>query len=143
MRKKLITGFLLTTAFLLLVQPVLALKTRTSRGAATTRVYSTAGRVGSSVKFNGSRNGVIIYFSGLTNASSVTYSLSYTSNGISQGAMGTISNITTATDSRDLLFGTCSGGTCRYHQNITNAKLVITSKLKSGSTTRKTYKLKI
>jgi len=143
MKKKLAASFLLITAFMLLPQSALALKTRSSRGASSTRVYSTAGRVGSSVKFNGGRNGVIISFSGLSNAKSVTYSLSYNTNGIAQGAMGTISNITTSTDTRELLFGTCSGGVCRYHQNITNAKLVITSKLNSGSTTRKTYKIKI
>jgi hypothetical protein len=143
MRKKLTAGFLLVLAFLLLPQSVLALKARSSRGSSGSRVYSTAGRVGSSVKFNGGRNGLVIYFSGLTNAKSVTYTLSYESNGISQGAMGTISNITTATDSRELLFGTCSGGVCRYHQNISNAKLVITSKLKSGLTTRKTYRIRI
>jgi len=145
MRKKLIIFFLLAIFFLIVPQMALALKTRASRETSSSSggSYYIAGRVGSSVKFNAGRNGVIIYFSGLTNASSVTYSLSYESNGIPQGAMGTISNIATATDNRELLFGTCSGGVCRYHQNIINAKLVITSKLKSGYTTRKTYKIKI
>jgi hypothetical protein len=143
MKKKLAISFLIIVFFLLLPQSALALKIRSSRGASSTRVYSTAGRVGSSVKFNGGRNGVIISFSGLSNAKSVTYTLSYNTNGIAQGAMGTISNITTSTDTRELLFGTCSGGVCRYHQNITNAKLVITSKLNSGYTTRKTYKIRI
>lgn len=143
MKKKLAISLLLIVFFLLLPQSALALKIRSSRGTSSTRVYSTAGRVGSSVKFNGGRNGVIISFSGLSNAKSVTYTLSYNTNGIAQGAMGTISNITTSTDTRELLFGTCSGGVCRYHQNITNAKLVITSKLNSGYTTRKTYKIRI
>lgn len=145
MARKLITFFLLAVFFLALPPAALALKARTSRGGSGSSggSYYISGRVGSSVKFNAGRNGIIIYFSGLTNASSVNYSLSYESNGLSQGAMGTISNITTSTDTRELLFGTCSGGVCRYHQNITNAKLVITSKLRSGYTTRKTYRIRI
>lgn len=146
MIKKFIILLALIIFLLASTQTVLALKTRGSRGGSSGSgggSYYISGRVGSSVKFNAGRNGVIIYFSGLTNANSVTYSLSYNSNGIPQGAMGTISNITTSTDNRELLFGTCSGGVCRYHQNLTNASLVITSKLKSGYTTRKTYRIKI
>ncbi len=145
MARKLITFFLLAVFLLILPQGALALKTRTSRGGSGSSggSYYISGRVGSSVKFNTGRNGIIIYFSGLTNANSVNYSLSYESNGISQGAMGTITNPGVSVDTRELLFGTCSGGVCRYHQNITNAKLVITSKLKSGYTTRKTYRIKI
>lgn len=146
MVKKFIIPFALITFLLTSTQTALALKTRTSRGNSSGGgggSYYVSGRIGSSVKFNAGRNGVIINFSGLTNANSVTYSLSYNSNGIPQGAMGTISNIITSTDTRELLFGTCSGGVCRYHQNLTNASLVITSKLKSGYTTRKTYKIRI
>jgi len=143
MNKKLITFLVPIICLFLLPQTALALKTRALRGSSGTRVYSTAGRVGSSVKFNSSRTGLVISFSGLTNATSVNYSLSYNANGIPQGAMGTITNQEVSVDTRELLFGTCSGGVCRYHTNITNAKLVITSKLKSGYTTRKTYRIRI
>lgn len=81
--------------------------------------------------------------SGLNNASSVSYSLSYNANGIPQGVMGTIKPKSSKTETRELLFGTCSKNVCRYHTNISNAKLTITSKLKSGQTTRKTYNLKV
>ena len=144
MKKKSISFLLAIICLFLLPQMVLALKTRTSRGGGGSgSSYYIGARVGSSVKFNSSRTGLVISFSGLTNATSVTYSLSYNTNGIPQGAMGTITNPTVSVDTREVLFGTCSGGVCRYHQNITNAKLVITSKLKSGYTTRKTYKIKI
>lgn len=144
MARKFITFFLLIVFFLSLPPAVLALKTRTSRGGSSSgSSYYIGARVGSSVKFNSTRTGLVISFSGLTNATSVTYSLSYESNGIPQGAMGTITNPVVSVDTRELLFGTCSGGVCRYHQNITNAKLVITSKLKSGYTTRKTYLIRI
>ena len=133
--------FLLIFAFLSFTETTLALKARTKRGGSGGGSYLLSNRVGYSVRFNSTRTGLIISFSGLTNANSVNYSLSYETNGISQGAMGTITNPEVSVDTRELLFGTCSGGVCRYHQNITNAKLVITSKLKSGYTTRKTYRI--
>jgi len=140
MLKKLII-FLLIFAFSSFPETTLALKARTKRGGSGGGSYLLSNRVGYSVRFNSTRTGLIISFSGLTNANSVNYSLSYETNGISQGAMGTITNPEVSVDTRELLFGTCSGGVCRYHQNITNAKLVITSKLKSGYTTRKTYRI--
>ena len=142
MLKKLIV-FLLIFAFFSFPGTTLALKARTKRGSSGDGSYLLSNRVGYSVRFNSTRTGIVISFSGLTNANSVTYSLSYDANDIPQGAMGTITNSEVSVDTRELLFGTCSGGVCRYHSNITNAKLVITSKLKSGYTTRKTYKIKI
>jgi len=138
--------FLLIFAFLSFPETTLALKVRTKRGSSGSSgggSYLLSNRVGYSVRFNPNRTGLIISFSALTNANSVNYSLSYNANGIAQGAMGTITNPQVSTDSREILFGTCSGGVCRYHTNITNAKLVITSKLKSGYTTRKTYLIRI
>ncbi|MCJ7786822.1 hypothetical protein MUP06_01220 [Patescibacteria group bacterium] len=130
---------------LVITSETLAAKARTSRGSTSdSRSYvSTGGRVVTSVKFRGDRRAIIVYFSGLNNAISVNYSLTYNSNGIPQGAIGTMTNISGASDSRELLFGTCSHGVCRYHTGITEARLVITSKLKSGLTTRKSYKLKV
>jgi len=138
----LITIFLLS---LVLPLEILAAKPRTSRGTTggSKSYASSGGRVISSVKFRGDRRAIIINLAGLNNAKSVTYSLTYNSNGIAQGAMGTITNITSAVESRELLFGTCSHGVCRYHTGITDARLVITAKLKSGITTRKSYRLKV
>ncbi len=142
--KKIIIIISLLGFLAFLPQEVLALKARTKKTSATTTTTRTAGtRVASSVRFKPGRNGIIISLSGLTNAKSVSYELTYDTNGTPQGAMGTISNITSSADSRELLFGTCSGGVCRYHSGITNARLVITSKLKSGTTTRKSYRLKV
>lgn len=119
-----------------------ALKTRT-RSQTSTRTYTASNRITTSVRFTSGKTGLVISFSGLNNATSVNYSLTYNTNGIPQGAMGTITSPQVVTDSRELLFGTCSHGVCRYHTNITNAKLVITAKLRSGYTTRKTYRLRI
>ncbi|MCX6724909.1 MAG: hypothetical protein NTV20_02300 [Candidatus Shapirobacteria bacterium] len=123
-----------------------AAKARTSRGGSSgvsTGSVFTGGRVITSAKFRGDRRAIIVNFAGLNNATSVSYSLTYNTNGIPQGAIGTMTNISGASDSRELLFGTCSHGVCRYHTGIIDARLVITSKLKSGITTRKSYKLKV
>jgi hypothetical protein len=145
MRKQ-ISFFLALILLFLTPVGVLAAKVRTSRGGTTSSssgYISTSGRVVTSARFRGDRRAVIVSFAGLSNASSVNYSLTYDSNGIAQGAMGTMTNIAGSSDSRELLFGTCSHGVCRYHTGIINARLVITSKLKSGITTRKSYKLKV
>jgi len=144
--KRQISFFLALILFLIIPHQILAAKARTSRGGgtgSTSGSVSTSGRVTTSVRFRSDRRAAIISFAGLSNANSVNYSLTYDSNGIAQGAMGTMTNIAGSSDSRELLFGTCSHGTCRYHTGIINARLVITSKLKSGITTRKSYKLKV
>ena len=127
-----LTAFLSLSFLSFLPQETLALKIRSRQTSTVTSTRTTSNRVVSSVRFKSGKTGVIINLSGLNNAQSVSYELTYTGNGTSQGAMGTISNITSSTDSRELLFGTCSGGVCRYHSNINNARLVITSKLKSS-----------
>lgn len=146
MRKQ-ISFLLALILFLIIPHQILAAKARTSRSGggtgSTSGSVATSGRVTTSARFRSDRRAIIISFAGLSNASSVNYSLTYDSNGIAQGAMGTMTNIAGSSDSRELLFGTCSHGVCRYHTGITNARLVITSKLKSGLTTRKSYRLKV
>lgn len=135
------TLILLSSSF---ATPALAAKARTSRGAGTAISSGTAtsGRVLSSVRFKTNRLGVVLTLSGLNNASSVTYELTYTAAGIPQGARGTVSGAGN-TASRELLFGTCSKNVCRWHTNITAARLTVTSKLNSGITTRKAFRLKV
>lgn len=103
---------------------------------------STAGRVGVSVKFKSDRQAIIADFNNLGVASSVTYSLSYSHGGVNEGAGGTIS-ASGDTASRELLFGTCSKGVCRYHTGIKNAKFTVTSTLKGGKKVVKTFRLKV
>lgn len=138
-------GFLL---FLVLVGPVFAKKvlpraksggTTKSSGSATT-----AGRVGMSVRFRGDRRAIIVNFSNLTSARSVSYTLSYSTRGTTQGAGGSIDPSTTgASASRELIFGTCSHGVCRYDTGITNAKLVVTYTLANGKRYSKSFRLKV
>lgn len=94
-----------------------------------------------SPKLRGDRLALIVNFSGLLKVNSLSYALSYDTNGIPQGVVGTIAP-TYDTTQRELLFGTCSAGVCRYHSNLTNMKLTVTSNLKSGKRAIKTFRVK-
>jgi hypothetical protein len=87
------------------------------------------------------RLALLIDFSNLNLAKSVDYLLSYESNGVDQGVAGSIKPEGSSTN-RELLFGTCSKNVCRYHQNITGMKLVVTINLKSGKKIIKPFRVK-
>ncbi len=143
--KKFLIAFILTSlAFSILVSNVKAAKTRPPRGSVTgapvARTYTRG--INSTIRFRPDRLGLLINFSGFSGISTVTYTLTYDANGIPQGAMGTATP-ETGSEQRELLFGTCSHGACRYHTNITNARLVIDSQLTSGLIIRKPYRINI
>ncbi len=106
------------------------------------RVSSGAG-VGISVKFTNYKRAIVGTFTNLGIASSVTYQLTYTQSGINEGAGGSISDLSSGMTTRQLLFGTCSKGVCRYHTGIKNAKFVVTTTLKDGKKISKTFRLKV
>lgn len=97
----------------------------------------------SSVRLSRPTNSVVATLLNMKSTKRVDYILSYTANGISQGAMGSIIPSGQTTDSRDLYFGTCSKGVCTPHYNIRNATLTITTTLTSGASYIKRYTLKI
>ena len=146
MKQKFILALILSLIlFTLLTTFTLAAKTRPPRGSITntpvTRTYTQG--IHSHIQFRPDRLGLLINFSGFTNSiEAVTYTLTYTANGVPQGAMGTATP-ETGSEQREVLFGTCSHGVCRYHTNITNAKLTIDTKLSSGLTIRKPYRINI
>ncbi len=117
--------------------------------AAKPRVRATSSKSTSAVtsgyskaKLSRNTNSVVVTFVNLTNVSRITYTLSYTANGIEQGAMGSLVP-SGVTDSRDLYFGTCSHGVCTPHRGIQKATLIIETQLKSGKTNIKRYRIKI
>jgi len=103
-------------------------------------VYVSKG-VKSSVRFRSDRLGILLNFSNFDNLESGSYQLVYEADGVPQGAGGSI--ILGDTGVKELLFATCSGGVCTFHQNITNARLSIISVLKDGTTVLKPYRLKV
>lgn len=115
--------------------------------AAKKRVKSTAVSNTKSVSYSTAKlsrttNSIMLSFLNLSGVSKVTYELSYTANGIPQGAMGSVIP-NGNTDSRDLYFGTCSKGVCTPHTNITHASLLIRTMLKSGNINTKRYAIKL
>lgn len=131
---------------LITVSPVFAKKLlpylrKTVTTAKTTK--TTTGKVKVSVKFRTDRRAIVATLSNLTVANKVDYFLSYNSKGITQGASGTIMNTSQGAISRELLFGSCSKGVCRYDTSITNAKFVVNSYLPNGQKVIKTFRIKI
>lgn len=96
-----------------------------------------------SVRFRSDRRAIIVTFSNLSVASSINYVLTYTTNGVDQGFQGSVSPTLSSPQTREIIFGTCSSGTCRYDTKPTNAKLQITTVLKTGKKVIKTYRIKI
>lgn len=115
--------------------------------AAKKRVRKTVSYSGSSVSFSKAKlnrpsNSVDITFLNLDKTTKVSYELIYSANRTSQGAMGSIAPVGLS-DTRSLYFGTCSKGVCTPHRNITGARLVIRTTLKSGGVNTKRYSIKI
>lgn len=142
-KKVVIISFFLFIASVIFSHDALSAKKRVSRGKTSVSTGTTTTKgVTTSVKLRSDRLAVIINFSGLNNANSVSYQLTYVGGGISQGVMGAIQP-SEGTTSRELLFGTCSKNVCRYHSDVHDARLIITSRLKSGLTVRKPYRIKV
>ncbi len=98
--------------------------------------------IGVSAKASKDKTSITATFSNLKGVTSISYILSYDTNGKSEGAVGTIKPKNSKPISRKLLLGTCSSGVCRYHKNITKATLEVTVKTKKGSSS-KTFPIKI
>lgn len=133
--------FFLSLAFAFITPTVSAAKPRVKSTGSKSITTATAGY--STAKLSRGTNSVVVTFLNLKSVSKITYTLSYTANGIEQGVVGTLTPSGIATDSRDLYFGTCSHGVCTAHRGIQKATLVIETKLNSGRTNIKRYKIKI
>lgn len=96
-----------------------------------------------SVRLRGDRKALNLNIGNLRTASSVSYTLSYQTNGKDEGVAGTIDPAGQASIAREILFGTCSSGVCRYHTGITNAKLEIISSLNSGKRVIKRFRIRV
>jgi hypothetical protein len=93
-------------------------------------------------KLRSDRRALIIYFSNVSTASNVSYSLTYLTNGKEEGVGGSIDVSGGDATTRELFFGTCSS-VCTDHTNITNMRLEVTSELTSGRKTVKRFRIKV
>lgn len=143
MKKKLLAIISLFLLLMFLAKTVYAKRilprAQSSKGTVATKTKG----VTTSVKFRPDRLAIIVSLNNLSIASKVDYVLSYYTRGTTQGASGAISIASDETITRELLFGTCSHGVCRYDTGISNARLVITTKLSSGRKVIKSYRLKV
>ena len=93
---------------------------------------STGGGIGVSPRLRADKRALVVYFSNLQNASSVSYFLTYKQGLQQEGAGGTLNLSGGQSQTAELLFGTCSRNVCRYHTGISNMKLEISYTNKSG-----------
>lgn len=141
--KKMAIVLFVSAFFLMLAGNVFAKRKLPSAAAAgKAAVKTTAGQSGAKVKFRPDRRAVILNLSGLGTAKSVSYELEYETNGLMQGAGGSVT-IAGDSESREILFGSCSAGVCNYDKNIKNAKLTVTTTLKNGKKIVKPFRLKV
>lgn len=103
-------------------------------------------------KLRADRRALIVNFANLQNATSVSYTLTYKQSLRSddlrtavqeEGAIGTLNLGGSSNASQELLFGTCSKNVCRYHTNISNARLEVSYTSKSGKKYVKRYRIKV
>ncbi|OGG27355.1 hypothetical protein A2960_00110 [Candidatus Gottesmanbacteria bacterium RIFCSPLOWO2_01_FULL_39_12b] len=110
--------------------------------SAGTKNYTRTSPIPASVRYRGDKNGILFSFLNFNGLESVSYSFTYSTNGIQQGAAGNITKANNPLLTRELLFGTCSGGVCRYHSNLANARLTLNARFTNGNTRTKVYKIR-
>lgn len=104
--------------------------------------YTAASGIPALVRYQPNHLGINLSFSNFSGLESVSYSFTYNTNGIAQGVGGTVTSANDPTAVRELLFGTCSRGACRYHYNLSDARLVLTAKYSNGRIATKSYRIK-
>ncbi len=118
-----------------------AIKTVQKQTVVTKSVAGTGINVSPRLRFD--RRALLVYFSNLQNATSVSYTLTYDTSIQPEGAIGSLNLKGTTSASQELLFGTCSKNVCRYHTNISNMRLEVTYISKTGKKYIKRYKIKV
>lgn len=103
---------------------------------------SQSSSIGVYPRLRADRRAVLVSFSNLNNAQSVSYILTYKTNGQGEAAMGAL-NLNTPSQTAEILFGTCSKNVCRYHSGISDAKLEVSYTTKSGKKYLKKFRIKV
>ncbi len=98
---------------------------------------------GVSYRLRRDKKAIIVNFSSLVQVGNISYTLSYKTNKIQEGVIGNITPKGKATETQEIVFGTCSGKVCPYHKNISNVKLEVDFYLKSGKQSAKKLNIKI
>lgn len=104
---------------------------------------STGTSIGVSPRLRADRRALLVNFSNLQNAKSVSYSLTYKTSVQEEGALGSLNLSGLTNTSSELLFGTCSKNVCKYHTNISNGKLEVSYTSQTGKKYLKRFKIKV
>lgn len=141
MKKVLIVIFFLLGVFVLLTKVEARVLPRfkgkpVARGA----IYS--GLV-VSARLRSDRKALLVTFNNLQKVKNATYTLVYQTDGRDEGVSGSVGSSAGNNLTRELLFGTCSSGICRYHANLANMKLEVVSELLSGKRSIKRFRVRI
>lgn len=94
-------------------------------------------------RLRGDRLALVSIFGNLKKVTNATYTLMYQTDGVDQGVSGSLDSSAGNTVTRELLFGTCSSGVCRYHAHITNMKLEVSIDLPNGKHILKRFKIRV
>lgn len=135
-------GYLFVALFILGISAGNAFAAKKFVAKRTAVRYTAGGAIPAIVRYQPNRLGLNLSFSNFNGLDSVSYSFTYNTNGIAQGVGGTITNSNDPAAVRELLFGTCSRGACRYHYNLSDARLALTARYTNGRTTTKSYRIK-
>lgn len=106
-------------------------------------VKSSGTTIGVYPKLRADRRAVIVNFSNLQNAKSVSYMLVYKHDGQEEAAMGGLNLKGQTSDKAELLFATCSAGVCRYHSGVKDARLEVSYTSVNGKKYLKKFKIKL
>jgi len=123
--------------FLFLLIKVSFVEARVLPRFQSTRVSAPSSSIGIYPQLRADRKGLLINFSNISG--NVSYVLYYKTNDKDEGVSGSIEG-SGSTETREILFGTCSSGVCRYHENINNMKLEVTY---STSSTKRLRRFRI
>lgn len=96
-----------------------------------------------SARLRGDRLALVLTVGNLQKATNAVYTFMYQTAGVDQGVSGSLDSSSGNTVTRELLFGTCSSGVCRYHENLTNMKLEVNFELPNGKHLIKRFKVRI
>ena len=138
----LISGIYLLASFFILATKVDAriLPRFQNKGVARGAVYS--GLI-VSPRLRSDRRALLVTFNNLQKVKNATYTLIYQTGGKDEGASGTLDSSAGSSVSRELIFGTCSSGVCRYHTNLTSMRFEVMSELPSGKRSLKRFRIRI
>lgn len=94
------------------------------------------------LKLRGDRQALLLTLTKLSQATDISYRLTYIADGIGQGVEGS-HDPGLGSARKELVFGTCSGTVCTYHQNLSEMLFQATIGLTDGRTLTRKYRINL